>query len=117
MTKTYAQLKKQIDSLTQQAESLRRKEVSGVIARIKEAIKAYDLTAADLGLEGGAKAGRGAGTAAKSAAKTPRRRRSPAEVQPRYRDGSGNVWGGRGPRPKWLREAIAAGRKLEEFAV
>lgn len=116
MTKTYEQLKKQIEALSQQAEVLRRKEVAGVVERIKEAIDAYGLSAADLGFApasgGGVKV-----AAKKGKARGARVRAAGAGAQPRYRDGAGNVWGGRGPRPRWLREAIAAGRKLEEFAV
>ena len=50
MSKTYSQVMKQIDALQREAEELRRKEVEGVIVRIKEAIRAYDLKASDLGL-------------------------------------------------------------------
>ena len=46
------------------------------------------------------------------------------EVKPRgpvaakYRDeATGKAWSGRGLKPTWLREALAAGRTLEEFAV
>ncbi len=118
MTKTYDQLKKQIEVLSQQAEAVRRKEVAGVVARIKEAIQAYELTAEDLGFgTGRASAGRKAGAKKARPAAKGRRRSAAAATTPRYRDPDGNVWGGRGPRPKWLREAIASGRKLEEFAV
>lgn len=116
MTKTYEQLKKQIEALSQQAEAVRRKEVAGVVARIKEAIQAYELTAEDLGF-GKASATAGRKTASRKRPAAGGRRRAAGTTQPRYRDESGNVWGGRGPRPKWLREAISAGRKLEEFAV
>ncbi|MCR5863706.1 H-NS histone family protein [Aquincola sp. J276] len=116
MTKTYDQLKKQIEALSQQAEAVRRKEVAGVVARIKEAIQAYELTAEDLGF-GSGRAGTSKSGAKKARPAAKGRRRSAASATPRYRDPSGNVWGGRGPRPKWLREAIASGRKLEEFAV
>jgi len=34
---------------------------------------------------------------------------------PKYSDGAGNVWGGMGPRPAWLRQAIEQGKKLEDF--
>lgn len=34
---------------------------------------------------------------------------------PKYADGSGHAWTGRGPRPAWLKEAIAQGKQLEEF--
>ena len=48
--KTYASIKAEIAKLEKQAESAKRAEVAGVVARIKEAIAAYALTAHDLGL-------------------------------------------------------------------
>jgi DNA-binding protein H-NS len=33
----------------------------------------------------------------------------------KYQDDAGNSWSGFGPRPKWLREGIAGGKKLEDF--
>jgi DNA-binding protein H-NS len=33
----------------------------------------------------------------------------------KYQDGTGNSWGGFGPRPKWLKDALAGGKKLEDF--
>jgi DNA-binding protein H-NS len=113
MSKTLAQLKKEIATLTREAEKLQRKEVEGVVVRIKEAIEAYGLTAADLGL-GGAKRGPKA-AAKKVAVKRGRKKKADAEVK--FRDESGNVWGGRGPRPKWLRDALIAGKQLSDFAV
>jgi DNA-binding protein H-NS len=113
MSKTYAQVMKQIDILKAEAEKLRRKEVEGVVARIREAIEHYGLTAADLGLT--TKPAPNRAPPAGKAGKTRRRRAS--TQAPRFRDEAGRVWGGRGPRPKWLREALVAGRKLEEFAV
>ena len=35
----------------------------------------------------------------------------------KYRDESGNTWVGRGPRPQWLRDALNAGKSLQDFAV
>jgi DNA-binding protein H-NS len=115
MTKSYTQIQKQIKNLQQEAERVRRKEVQGVIGRIKEAIAAYGLTASDLGLEAAARGKssverRGpAGKAEPGAAKR-------AKV-PKFRDEAGHTWGGRGPRPKWLRDALTAGKALEDFAV
>lgn len=37
--------------------------------------------------------------------------------QPRYRDENGNTWIGRGIRPRWLKDALAAGKTLEQLAV
>jgi DNA-binding protein H-NS len=101
---------KQIETLSREAEALRKKEIDGVVSRIKEAIDVYGLTASDLGLSGSGQARKG--PAGKSAAK--RRGRPGSKVK--YRDEAGNVWGGRGPRPQWLRNALASGKKLEDFA-
>jgi DNA-binding protein H-NS len=114
MTKSYTQIQKQIQNLQREAERLHQKEVQGVVGRIKEAIQAYGLTASDLGF--------GAATHGKPLV----RRRGPAgkarpgaakrTSAPKFRDETGNTWGGRGPRPKWLRDALAAGKDLKDFA-
>ena len=112
MTKSYTQLMKQIDTLKREAEDVRRKEVAGVVDRIKEAIKAYGLTAADLGLgQGAAKASR------KTVKAKPGRKAAKGKATAKFRDEAGNTWGGRGPCPAWLREALAAGKQLSDFAV
>jgi DNA-binding protein H-NS len=112
MSKTYSQLMKQIETLQREAEATRRKELDGVVERIKEAIVAYGLTAADLGLA--ARAPKAASAGKKRVGAKPGKR---ALAAAKYRDDAGNAWGGRGPRPAWLRSALAAGRTLDEFAV
>lgn len=116
MTKTYAQLMKQIEALQADADKARKREIDGVVGRIREAIAAYQLTAADLGF----------GTSPKAAAKpakavkTRRRKGSAAPKSPavvKYANGTGGTWGGRGKRPQWLRDAINAGKSLADFAV
>lgn len=119
MTKTYAQIVKQIESLKQDAEKVRRKEVEGVIGRIREAITVYNLTADDLGFgskrgkpgrKAAASSGRGRGASANGKA-------TKTEAVVKFRNDSGGTWGGRGKRPQWLRDALASGKKLEDFAV
>jgi DNA-binding protein H-NS len=39
------------------------------------------------------------------------------KVPPKYRDSAGNIWAGRGAKPRWLVAAIKEGKKLEDFAV
>lgn len=114
MATTYLQLSQKIKALQAQAEQIKKKEVAGVVARIKEAIAAYDLTAEELGLSGS--------TAVKGAAPSKRAlkgRRGMKAAAKRasvaYQNGSGNTWGGRGPRPAWLREALANGADLASF--
>jgi DNA-binding protein H-NS len=109
MAQTYAQIQRQIDALQRQAEKLRSQEVEGVVERIKVAISHYGLTPEQLGF-----GSRKASTA--RAEKSVKASRGKASNIAAYADGSGNTWGGRGPRPRWLRDALAAGRSLEDFA-
>ena len=45
--------------------------------------------------------------------------RQRAPVKPKYRDPSdpSRTWTGRGKQPVWLREALAAGKNLEDFLI
>ena len=123
MAKTFAQLTQDIETLKAKAETVRKKELAGVVARIKTAIAAYDLTAEDLGLTG--KGANGVEvtkvakvTKTKAAPKAPAKQKAAAESPAtiKYRDGAGNAWGGRGPKPKWLKAALAAGQSLDSLA-
>ena len=110
--------KQQIENLKLQADKARKSEIAGVVARIREAIEFYGLTAADLGFgRGAARSARAAGTASKTGG---RRRGAAAAKKPavvKYRNDSGGTWGGRGKRPQWLRDALAEGKQLSDFLV
>lgn len=113
-TKTYAELQREIKALTEEADKVRIAEKASVIERMKEAIQAYDISVKELfGTRGAStKAPRG-----KSVSRGATNWRSATGRAVAYADGKGGVWGGRGPRPAWLRNAIAAGKQLEDFAV
>ena len=114
MTQTYKQIQKQIEALQHQAEKLRNQEVESVVGRIKFAITHYGLTAEQLGFGFGSIKGKvlvpRTGTASKA------KKAKNSSTSAKYSDGQGNEWLGRGPRPHWLRDALAAGKTLEEFA-
>jgi DNA-binding protein H-NS len=117
MAKTYAQLQTEIDVLRAKAEAARKKESAGVVARMKEAIVAYGLSAEDLGF--GRSDGAGGLPSKKAAgAKAPAKPVTKGtKVAVKYRDAAGNTWTGRGSKPRWLAAAMAAGQSLESFAV
>jgi DNA-binding protein H-NS len=146
MSKSYIDLVKEIEDLKQVAERARAAEMDGVISRIKDAIAAYGLTAADLGLrakpgpkpgakpgpkpgpKAGAKPGPKPGRRKGAGKKKPGPKPAQAKVEgspftksknpvARFRDANGNAWVGRGPRPQWLRDALASGKSLKDFAV
>jgi DNA-binding protein H-NS len=95
--KTYSAIKAEIARLEKQAEALRKSEVASVIAKIKEAIAAYALTAADLGL------GRGAAKAARTSNAKSSKKTSTTIGVAKYRDPkTGKTWTGRGKPPAWI---------------
>ena len=104
MAQTYVQMQEHIAKLQAEAEAFRRSQLAGVIARIKEDMRANGLTPQDVF---GKSLGKAAAKTAKGKAKTP------AVVK--YADGAGNFWVGRGKRPKWLSDALGAGKKLEDY--
>ncbi len=113
--RSYEQVVKQIEALKLEAEHLRRTEVAGVIERIREAISFYGLTAADLGMTGTLSRKITGDAPAKGKGRKKSAPKAPAVVK--YRNESGGSWGGIGKRPQWLRDALAAGKSLEDFLV
>ena len=109
MAKSYSQVQKQIAKLQREADAIKKKEVGGVIERIKSAIAHYELRPEDL--FGEQKSKRSAGGKGAKASLTGR------EVPVKYRDENGNTWSARGSQPRWLVAALAGGRKLEDFQV
>ena len=89
-----------------------------MVARIKEVIVFYGLTAADLGL------GLGVATGRKTQAAKPLKgslaKKSTASKQPsvvKYRDGQGRTWSGRGRKPEWFKDALNGGASEESLRV
>ena len=117
MKKSYTQVVKQIEALKAEAEKLRRQEMAGVVERIRDAISFYNLTAADLGLGLGAKPAKAPVAAVKPGRRKTKAKAATAPAVFKYRDEQGRGWVGRGKRPQWLRDALAAGKSLQDFAV
>jgi DNA-binding protein H-NS len=103
VVKSLSRIQSQIEKLQKEADAIR----SAVVARIRKEMAQHGLTAEDLfGEARSTFVGNGRRTRGKAAAKPPK-----------YADGAGNTWGGMGKRPVWIREALEAGRSLEEFLV
>ena len=93
--------------LRKQAEELRNHERAGIIDQVRKQIAEYGLTAADLKLSDRASKG------AKASRKT---KKEPAAAK--YQGPNGQTWsGGRGRKPGWVTEALAAGKSLSDFEI
>lgn len=93
-------IQQQIQELQKKANELQQQKKSAIIEEVKAKIKAYGLTAKELGLG--------------AVEKHEDKRSQPVAIK--YRDGD-NTWTGRGRKPKWLEEKLASGSKLEDFLV
>ncbi len=90
-----AEIEKQIDDAA-------RNERAEAIAKVKTLMAEHGLSVADLSARGSARSARGGGN----------------KVAAKYRNAAtGQTWSGRGLRPNWLKDALAGGKKLEDFAV
>ncbi len=102
-----SQIKKneeQIAQLRKQAEALRNEERAGVIEELRKKIAEYGISATDLKLTGRGGSSKRAGAAGKAA--------------PKYRGPGGETWsGGRGRKPRWVAESLAAGKSLSDFEI
>jgi DNA-binding protein H-NS len=99
---TLKELLAQKEALDREIEQTKKEERSAAIQKVRELMAEYGLTDNDL---------KGRGTQ-----KAPSR--SGTKVAAKYRNAStGETWSGRGLQPKWLKAALATGRKLTDFAV
>ena len=134
---TLDELQKQIADLQAQADQMKREKRAEVLEQIRRDIQAYELTAEECGFESTPVRGKGrkpakAGKGNKSRDKAPARqarapRAAKAPKAPRaakakpassggYRGPNGEQWaGGKGPRPKWVKEILASGGSLDEY--
>jgi DNA-binding protein H-NS len=99
---TLQELLTQKEALEREIELTKKRDRAEAIAKVRALMSEYGLTLADLG-------GKVTPTAKGSAR---------GKVPPKFRDpATGDTWSGRGLQPNWLKAALAAGRKLDDFKV
>jgi DNA-binding protein H-NS len=92
----------QKEALDREIEQTKKHERSEAIQKVQALMSQYGLSAADI-------TGRNSPKPKATSGK---------KVAAKYRNSStGETWSGRGLQPKWLKAALAAGRKLSDFAV
>ncbi|OYV00633.1 MAG: histone family protein nucleoid-structuring protein H-NS [Burkholderiales bacterium PBB5] len=105
MSASLQELLAQRAAIEKQIADAQREERGAAIAKIKALMAEFGLTAADI-------------TAKATSVKAPGTGKSTGKVAPKYRNGAtGETWTGRGLQPKWLKAALGAGAKLEDFAL
>ena len=88
-------------ALEKQIEAVRKHARQDAVAKVKALMAEYGLSVSDLTTKAPGRSSTKGG-----------------KVPPKYRNAAtGETWSGRGLQPKWLKAALASGRKLDEFAV
>lgn len=86
-------------ALDQQIQETKARERADAISKVKALMAEYGLEVSDLSTK-------------------PPKAEKVSKVAAKYRNkATGDAWSGRGLQPKWLKAAISAGAKLEDFAV
>jgi DNA-binding protein H-NS len=87
-------------AIEQKIAEAQRAERAEAIAKVRVLMSEHGLTVADL------------------SARPTAPKRTGIKVAPKYRDAAtGDTWSGRGLQPKWLKQALATGKKLADFAI
>ncbi len=99
---TLKELLAQKEAIEQQIEYTKKTEHGEAVNKVRALMAEYGLTVADLGGKSAGK-GKSSGT---------------GRVAAKYRNAStGESWSGRGLQPRWLKAALASGKKLTDFAL
>ena len=87
MSQTYKELLEQREALEKAIAQARQNEIAAAVAKVRELVAEFGLSAQDVFPSRGAKASR----------------KPIAKVAPKYRDpATGQTWTGRGKAPKWI---------------
>lgn len=99
---TVSELLAQKAAIESQIAEAQRNERAEAIARVRALMAEHGLSLADLS----------------SRSASPKKARAGGKVAPKYRNAAtGETWSGRGLQPKWLKAALASGKKIGDFTI
>lgn len=105
--RTLNEINREIAKLQAEADQIREAERAEVVAKIKEAVDFYGITATDIGFSAsGARARKAKGSV---------RSKAGAATRVKYKDDTGRTWSGRGRKPQWFIDALAGGKTEAEL--
>ena len=114
---------RQLKDLIRKAQQRERQLVKGLVAEVRAKVKAIireaGITVSEV-FGTGAKRGPGRPPKAAAAKKGAKKKvKRGYKVKPKYRnpDNPAQTWAGRGLKPKWYRQALAAGRKEKDLLI
>jgi DNA-binding protein H-NS len=97
---TLQELIEQRDALNAQIAAMQQAQRAEALSEIRSAMREYQISVEDLGLTG-------------KPAREPK-----VKGIPKYRDpATQQTWSGRGKRPQWIHDALAAGKSLADYAI
>ena len=117
----YAEIQAKISELQKQADEVYASEKKSAVAQVKELIKLYGLSIAEVGLDKTAGAAKAKAGVKRKAAAPQKGRKTKAATKAKkaaFVGPNGETWGGgRGKRPAWVNEILNAGGDIEQYRV
>jgi DNA-binding protein H-NS len=106
-----SEIRKQIDDLKKIEASILQKEKHIAIATVKKLISDFELTNSDIDLSDV--------YVKKTAKKIPAEKIPHAKIisKVKYQRGTETWSGGRGPKPKWIKELVEADQDIEQYRI
>lgn len=102
---TLKELIEQKEALERQIEEAKKTNREEGLTKLREVMEQYGLTADDL-------------NDSPREARKSTKGKSIGKVAAKYKNAeTGDTWSGRGLKPKWLKAALDAGKKIEDFAI
>jgi len=102
-------IQQQIKELQEKANELISQKKAEVLAEVIKNIRTYGLTAEECGFSL---------TAATYSKPKKTTQTSKSKAEPQYRGPNGEEWaGGRGAKPKWIKEILEAGGNIEDYRI
>lgn len=111
----YKELISEIKRLTKEADLVRKEERSAALKSARELIMLHGFSVAELKIPASTRPDR---PKTSKVRKTAAKKKGPSrKVAPKYQDGNGNYWTGRGKKPLWVAARLAEGQTLESLQI
>jgi DNA-binding protein H-NS len=122
--KTLLELLTERTAIEKAISDARRTQRKAAIVEIRKLLKLYDIQVSDLSIldpvdvSDFRKSNQDKSDLKSKLSKKPKRsKKVSVKLTPKYEDGAGNTWTGRGKSPRWLVTAESTGRMRNEFLI
>lgn len=114
---TILDLRTQVKNLEKQISEIKIRDRSKVLQEILDNMESFELSIRDIQAAVKKPRKKPSVTGRKVKVTGEKKKKTTSPVTVKYLGPAGQPWSGRGMMPKWMRDAIAAGKSREEFSI